>query len=142
MADRFTLRTPSDLGPFAQQLLGRHPRILALTGPLGAGKTTLTQALAEALGVQATVTSPTFALQNVYPAKHPQYDTLVHVDCYRLKDPSVELPALDLGHWFQQPKTLVVVEWADRIKNFLEKYEVVWVALSVQPDSSRRVVLS
>lgn len=142
MTDRFTLRTPSDLGPFAQELLARQPRILALTGPLGAGKTTLTQALAQALGVTGSVTSPTFTLQQVHGAKHPRYDTLVHVDCYRLKNPTTELPALDLAHWLQQPRTLVVIEWADRIKTFLAKYEVVWVALSAQPDGSRRVVVS
>lgn len=142
MADYFILRTPDDLGPFAQRLLGRHPRILALTGPLGAGKTTLTQALAQALGVTASVTSPTFSLQQVYPAHHPHYDTLVHVDCYRLKNPVTELPALDLAHWCQQPRVLVVVEWADRIKNFLEKYEAVWVTMSILPGGDRRVVLS
>lgn len=129
------------LPKLARQILDGQPHVLALTGPLGAGKTTLTQELARQLGVREAVTSPTFALQHVYAAHHAAYDTLVHVDCYRLQNPDTELPALDLAHWLTQPRTLVVIEWADRIKNFLSNTKIMWVALSALSDGSRKVTL-
>lgn len=134
--------TLATLPKLVAKLLERRPRVLALVGPLGAGKTTLTQALAQQLGVRETVTSPTFALQHIYKTHHPAYDTLVHVDCYRLKDPKAELPALDFEHWLQQPRTLVVIEWAERMQQYLAQHTVVWVALTIQADGSRRVVIS
>lgn len=136
------LRTTDDLGPLVRTLLQHSPRCLALTGPLGAGKTTLTQVLAKQLGVRESVTSPTYALQHVYTTHHKAYDTLVHVDCYRLKNPDQELPALDLEHWLQQPRTLVVIEWAERIKKFLAGREVTWVTLTLERDNTRRVRVS
>ncbi len=133
--------TLSDLNPVAQRILQRTPRVVALVGPLGAGKTTLTQAIAHVLHVPGAVTSPTYVLQQVYPANHPAYTTLVHVDAYRLRGEH-ELPALDLLHWGQQPHTLIVVEWADRIRKFLEPFAPVWVTLRLRPDGSREVTVS
>jgi tRNA threonylcarbamoyladenosine biosynthesis protein TsaE len=80
--------------------------LVALNGELGAGKTTMTRGLGEALGVRGAVTSPTFVLART----HPRQDggaPLVHVDAYRLSSP-VELDDLDIDY----PGSIVVVEWA------------------------------
>lgn len=87
--------------------------ILALTGELGAGKTTFTQALAKALGVTETVTSPTFVVMKRYPIQSERFYSLVHVDLYRVDDVS-ELAPLRFNEEIQNPKNLIVVEWPER----------------------------
>jgi tRNA threonylcarbamoyladenosine biosynthesis protein TsaE len=88
--------------------------VIALVGPLGAGKTTFVQGLAEGMGVSADrhVASPTFALVNEHPGRIP----LVHVDFYRIKDPS-ELPELGIEEAYDQAAT--AIEWADRFPDWL-----------------------
>ncbi|NUU13438.1 tRNA (adenosine(37)-N6)-threonylcarbamoyltransferase complex ATPase subunit type 1 TsaE [Curtobacterium pusillum] len=78
--------------------------VVVLTGPLGAGKTTLTRGLGAALGARGQVSSPTFVLARTHPTTAGP--DLVHVDAYRLSDP-VELDDLDLD-W---DASIVVVEW-------------------------------
>ena len=78
-----------------------------LTGGLGAGKTTLTQAIAEGLGVRGPITSPTFVIARVHPSLVGGPE-LVHVDAYRL-DGSLELDDLDLDSELDEAVT--VIEW-------------------------------
>lgn len=86
---------------------------LLLEGELGAGKTTFVQGLAEGLGISKRLTSPTFALMNVYPVTHAVLTHLVHVDLYRITSAD-SLAALDLDYWMSDPTTLLVVEWPGR----------------------------
>ncbi|GAB2509259.1 tRNA (adenosine(37)-N6)-threonylcarbamoyltransferase complex ATPase subunit type 1 TsaE [Paramicrobacterium agarici] len=79
--------------------------LLVLTGPLGAGKTTLTRGIGEGLGVRGSVTSPTFVLARTHP-NLAGGAPLVHVDAYRLSD-AVELDDLDIDF----ERSVVVVEW-------------------------------
>ena len=78
--------------------------LVALNGELGAGKTTLTRGLGEALGVRGAVTSPTFVLARTHPREGGV--PLVHVDAYRLQS-AVELDDLDID--FEH--SITVVEW-------------------------------
>lgn len=87
--------------------------VLLLEGELGAGKTTFVQGLAEGLGITQRLTSPTFALMNVYPVTHTTITNLVHVDLYRLSSTD-SLSELDLDHWLSDPTVLLVVEWPER----------------------------
>jgi tRNA threonylcarbamoyladenosine biosynthesis protein TsaE len=81
--------------------------VIILTGDLGAGKTTFTQALAQALGITAPITSPTFVLARHH--NHPSNGlNLVHVDAYRLTGAD-ELASLDLETWLSD--SVVVIEW-------------------------------
>ena len=99
-----------------QRLAGRlagvleHGDLILLEGDLGAGKTTFTQGLARALGVEEAVTSPTFVLVNVYSTTSG-FD-LVHVDVYRL-DRLSEVVDLALPEMLEDG-SVVVVEWGDR----------------------------
>lgn len=84
--------------------------LLVLSGPLGAGKTTFTQGVAEALGVRGRVTSPTFVLARMHRGPLP----LVHVDAYRLRDSGAfDLDDLDLEAALEDAVT--VVEWGGGI---------------------------
>ncbi|WP_242091480.1 tRNA (adenosine(37)-N6)-threonylcarbamoyltransferase complex ATPase subunit type 1 TsaE [Curtobacterium sp. DN_7.5] len=94
------------MGELGARLAGvlRAGDLVVLTGPLGAGKTTLTRGLGAALGARGQVSSPTFVLARTHPTTSGP--DLVHVDAYRLSDP-VELDDLDLD-W---DGSIVVVEW-------------------------------
>ena len=89
--------------------------LLLLSGPLGAGKTALTQGIGQALGIE-NITSPTFVISRIHPGKIP----LVHVDAYRLQGGSTAIfDDLDLESYL--PTSITVVEWgkglADRLAN-------------------------
>jgi tRNA threonylcarbamoyladenosine biosynthesis protein TsaE len=85
--------------------------VVALVGQLGAGKTHLTRAIAEGLGVKnpAAVNSPTFVLIQEYPARLPIY----HFDAYRLSGPR-EFAELGVDEYFRGDG-VCVVEWADKV---------------------------
>ena len=102
------------LGRRLGRLLGAGD-VLALTGPLGSGKTTLTKGLAEGLDVEEPrwVTSPTFVLIHEYPGRVPVY----HVDAYRLAGAS-DAEALGVDELFFGDG-VTIVEWADRIAAML-----------------------
>ena len=87
--------------------------ILLLSGPLGAGKTSLVQGLAEGLGISEPITSPTFALAQHYPQGTPQ---LVHLDLYRLEHPAAadEL-FLQEEEEARAAGALMAVEWPERL---------------------------
>ena len=98
-----------DTQAFGRRLgsLLRAGDVLVLTGDLGAGKTTLTQGIAEGLGVRGPITSPTFVIARVHPSLVGG-PALVHVDAYRLGS-TVELDDLDLDADLDDSVT--VVEW-------------------------------
>src|SRR6476661_7046391 len=85
--------------------------VVALVGQLGAGKTHLTRAVAEGLGVKnpAAVNSPTFVLIQEYPARLPIY----HFDAYRLSGPR-EFADLGVEEYFRG-EGVCLVEWADKV---------------------------
>lgn len=79
--------------------------VLVLTGPLGAGKTTLVRGLGSALGVRGTVASPTFVIARTHPSLTGG-PALIHVDAYRLES-ALELDDLDLDF----EASVTVIEW-------------------------------
>lgn len=101
--------TTEDTQEFGRRLgaLLRGGDVLVLTGDLGAGKTTLTQGIAEGLGVRGPITSPTFVIARVHPSLVGG-PALVHVDAYRLGS-AVELDDLDLDA--DLDASVTVVEW-------------------------------
>ena len=88
--------------------------LLALSGDLGSGKTTLTQALARALGVVDPVLSPTYVLMRSYPLAHARWNKLVHIDAYRLDHPE-QFAALAPDSFLTDPTVLAIVEWPERV---------------------------
>ncbi|MEW9528985.1 tRNA (adenosine(37)-N6)-threonylcarbamoyltransferase complex ATPase subunit type 1 TsaE [Microbispora sp. NPDC049125] len=96
------------LGARLAELL-RPGDLVVLSGPLGAGKTTLVQGIAEGLKVRGPITSPTFVIARVHPSLCGG-PALVHADAYRLGG-SLEVDDLDLDASLEESVT--VVEWGE-----------------------------
>ena len=90
------------------------PCVLELLGDVGAGKTTLTRGIAEGLGIEEAVTSPSFTISKEYLGKKYR---LVHYDFYRLADPGIM--SEDLDEAISDPNTITIVEWGESIRNIL-----------------------
>ncbi len=102
-------QTADEMRSLGRRLAGllRAGDLVVLTGPLGAGKTTLVQGIGEGLGVRGPVTSPTFVIARVHPSLRGG-PPLVHADAYRLASPA-EVDDLDLDASLAESVT--VVEW-------------------------------
>jgi tRNA threonylcarbamoyladenosine biosynthesis protein TsaE len=91
--------------------------LLVLTGPLGAGKTTLVQGIGEGLGVRGPITSPTFVIARVHPSLTGG-PALVHADAYRLGG-AAEIDDLDLDS--STASSVTVVEWGEGLAEGLSE---------------------
>jgi tRNA threonylcarbamoyl adenosine modification protein YjeE len=109
--------------------------VIALTGPLGAGKTTLAQGIARGTGVPPGrhVASPTFALVNEHPGRVP----FVHADLYRIADPR-ELDELGLDEAFD--RAAVAIEWLDRFPDAAPAARLE-IEIAIAADGSRVLAL-
>jgi len=105
---------PEDTRAVARRLaeLLRPGDLVALVGPLGAGKTCFVQGLAEGLGTAGPVTSPTFVLMRLHRGATP----LCHVDAYRLSG-AEELLDLGFDDWLEE--SVLALEWADTVADAL-----------------------
>jgi tRNA threonylcarbamoyladenosine biosynthesis protein TsaE len=115
MLDRIIAPTVADTAAAGARLGERlgPGDVIALTGELGAGKTSFVQGLVRALGVTAGATSPTFVLVNEYRGRLPIH----HVDVYRV-DTLTEL--IDIGlEELMDGEGVTVIEWADRMEPLL-----------------------
>jgi tRNA threonylcarbamoyladenosine biosynthesis protein TsaE len=109
--------------------------VMALIGPLGAGKTHLVRAIAEGLDItdSRAVSSPTFVLIQEYRARLPIY----HFDAYRLRG---EREFLDLGaHEYLEGNGVCLIEWADRVAGCLPA-EHLRIELAVTGETSRHAL--
>jgi tRNA threonylcarbamoyladenosine biosynthesis protein TsaE len=113
--------------------------LVVLTGPLGAGKTTLIQGIGEGLGVRGRVTSPTFVIARVHPPLGSG-PALVHVDAYRLGD-AAEVDDLDLDA--DLDRAVMAVEWGEGLVEGLtdDRLEItIGRAAGAGPDDETRTV--
>lgn len=103
--------TADDMRALGQRLaaLLRPGDLVVLSGPLGAGKTTLVQGIGQGLNVRGPVTSPTFVIARVHPSRRGG-PALVHADAYRLASPA-EVDDLDLDA--DVSSSVTVVEWGE-----------------------------
>ena len=92
--------------------------VITLKGDLGAGKTSLVQAMARHLGITETVISPTFVILKRYRTTHPLFTSLVHIDAYRIETVEELLP-LHFKEILKESNTLVIIEWPERIAEAL-----------------------
>ena len=106
---------------FAQKL--KPFSILLLKGPIGAGKTSFVQGIAEGLSIDESITSPTFALSHhYYSGKVP----LIHMDFYRLNDRlSAEELFLEEEEELNQNGGIMIIEWPELILPIIDCYSLI-----------------
>ena len=109
--------------------------VIGLVGTLGAGKTTFTQTLAEAAGIdREDVTSPTFTLLSSYDgAISAGPIKLHHLDAYRVSDED-EFLELGVEELFETPRAWTLVEWADRVESVMPM-GTLWIRIEPQANS-------
>lgn len=108
--------------------------VIGLVGTLGAGKTTLVQAIARAAGIDtADVTSPTFTLVQT----HRGTRTLHHLDAYRVADED-EFLELGVEELFEDKSAWALIEWADRVRHVLPQ-QTLWIEI-IPIDQDRRSI--
>jgi tRNA threonylcarbamoyladenosine biosynthesis protein TsaE len=108
--------------------------VVFFEGPLGAGKTTLVQFLAKALGIKGNIVSPTFTIAKPYPLIQ---GTLVHIDAYRL---SVDQ---DDQEWLEMcdDKTMCMIEWPSHLKN-ASSFKAITVRIDMLSLEKRRITVT
>lgn len=98
--------------------------VIALEGDLGSGKTNFVQGFAKHLGVKEKITSPTFVILKKFKIPFPcdaaGIKNLIHIDAYRSEKPE-EIVALGWNDFINDPHNVILVEWADKIRNVLPK---------------------
>ena len=105
--------------------------VITLTGPLGAGKTSVARGLLAALGLEGEAPSPSFAIVQPYAPPEVRYPVL-HVDLYRIDDPD-EIEELGLDEALSD--SLLIVEWPERAPGMWP--EALALTLAIQPDGTR-----
>jgi tRNA threonylcarbamoyladenosine biosynthesis protein TsaE len=130
-----TLTNLSELPAIATQLLKSFDgeKVVAFHGAMGAGKTTLIKALCEALGVQDTISSPTFSIVNEY--RTAKGEKIYHFDFYRIK--SVE-EAYDMGYEeYFYSKAYCFVEWPEKIEELMP---LTYEKVTIEVKGDKRII--
>lgn len=135
---------------------GKYARVVALLGDLGAGKTTFTQGFMKGLGIRARILSPTFIIfrkhrialrstNSLKPVptgrqvKAKSFSSVYHMDAYRIKDPK-ELTVLEFEKILENPENIVLIEWAEKIKQVLPK-DTMWVRFEHGKKENERKII-
>ena len=132
---KIVLKTLQDLPQAALKLLefAKERKVIAFFGELGSGKTTFINSICKAMGINGSVSSPTFALVNEYITA--EGNLIYHFDFYRIKN---EKEAIDIGteEYFYSGH-YCLVEWSENILNLLPK-EIIKVTIEV--DNEIRII--
>jgi tRNA threonylcarbamoyladenosine biosynthesis protein TsaE len=138
----FVAKTEEDLDEAVSMLLkaaGGERKKIALTGDLGAGKTTFVRAFCRRFKVREQVTSPTFTIANEYSYQDEkgQEHLIYHLDLYRLKNVK---EAYDIGITnYLDDENYCLIEWPEIVREMLPE-NIVWVKISILPDASRKLL--
>jgi tRNA threonylcarbamoyladenosine biosynthesis protein TsaE len=106
---------------FCAKFTHKFALVLALSGDLGAGKTTFVQGFLRGAGIRKKITSPTFIIVKSYKVKgYKDYKKIYHIDCYRIHKPK-DILNTGIGGILNNPENIVLIEWPERIKKLLPK---------------------
>jgi tRNA threonylcarbamoyladenosine biosynthesis protein TsaE len=123
-------------------------KIFALVGDLGAGKTTFSKTFIKELGVKSHVQSPTFSIINSYDITRPRdelgvttenFEKVFHIDVYRIENVK-ELEVLHMDEILHNKKHIVIIEWADKIKDYIPQ-DAVWIYFEHDTLDARKVTI-
>ena len=98
----------------ARDINSQTATVITLHGELGAGKTTLTQEIAQVLGVKENIISPTFVIMKKYEVVDKTFKNLIHIDAYRLNK-SAELINLGWQELLADKNNLIIIEWPEQV---------------------------
>lgn len=120
----------------------KYAMVIALEGDLGGGKTTFTQGMIKGLDIGEEATSPTFVILKKYeiPTSGKQLKFFYHIDCYRLNS-AQDILDLDFKHIVGNPENLVVIEWAEKIKEILPK-DTLWIKFKYLDKDEREIEIN
>lgn len=137
-AGEWTSHAPAETFKLGERI-GKHlagGEIILLDGALGAGKTIFVKGLGSALGLdEDDVTSPSFTLVNRYEARL----TLYHLDLYRLADGTTAAYAVDLDELLMDERAVIVIEWAERLRNYPLPAPIYRVSIEGDGEEVRRI---
>lgn len=110
--------------------------VICLIGDLGSGKTTFTQGLLKKLKVKGPYNSPTFVIIKHYRKKIKNLN-IYHIDAYRIKEKDL----LNLGwkEMISNPKNIIIIEWADRIKKIITS-KALWIKFEWLDEKKRKII--
>ena len=111
--------------------------VVGLYGNLGAGKTAFTKAVAKNLGVEDTITSPTFVIEKIYELTGQKFKHLIHIDPYRLEREQ-ELVSLGWHDITANPENLIFIEWPDRVEDIMPEH--IKILFDTLEDSNSRKI--
>jgi tRNA threonylcarbamoyladenosine biosynthesis protein TsaE len=139
------LRTKEDTKDLAKEILQKIQEtkkdtatVLGLYGNLGAGKTTLTQCIADELSVKERVLSPTFVIMKIYQIDFVGFKNLVHIDAYRIENIK-EILHLGFEEIIKNKENLVIVEWPERIIDVMPEH--IKVKMEIVTEDERKVLV-
>jgi tRNA threonylcarbamoyladenosine biosynthesis protein TsaE len=139
-AREYTTRSPEETIALGKKLAAAltPPKLVVLTGDLGAGKTTLIKGIAEGFHAakQADVTSPTFTLVHEYRGKAA---SIFHVDLYRVDTPR-ELETLGLDD-LRDERSVMLIEWGEKFPRFQQERDVE-IRIDRLGEDERKIVVS
>ena len=108
--------------------------VIAMSGTLAAGKTTITKGIAKSLGIKDEITSPTFCLVSEYEGKMPLY----HMDVYRLEGPE-DFETLGPDEMLYG-NGVCIIEWSEKIRQCLPK-KTIFLDIKTLENSSREITI-
>lgn len=106
---------------FVQNLI--KPKIITLTGELGAGKTSFVQGFAQGLGIEKRILSPTFVFVRSYPLENKPFKIFHHVDLYRAGN-LIDAKTTGIEEILEDKEALVAIEWPEVIDSILPRNTV------------------
>lgn len=121
---------------------GKTP-VLALSGDLGAGKTTFMQFFAKQLHIEEVVTSPTYVIMKKYDIDEGStevFSSLIHMDVYRIEDLD-EMRVLRFNELLAEPAAVICIEWAEKIKPLLPDHTL-YMHIESTGEQSRTITFS
>lgn len=113
--------------------------VLALSGDLGAGKTTFLQGFAKGLKITENILSPTFVIMKSFKLQTSNFKNFYHLDCYRLHSPE-EIMTLGFADIISNPENIVAIEWPEKLGRLLPK-DIITITFKHLQEHKRNILI-